>query len=286
MTPFHPPHPQHKTGLLDAVFDPLQIIEPSAGLARTVVAGLLVGAGSGMGNGCTSGHGICGNSRLNPRSMVYTGLFMATGFATATLFNTNAALHVVSASSALGNTVLPAADALARYAGILAVSVVSFLGLAHIARGASKKADGECGKTHGVLAIVAEGLAGLVFGIGLTVSGMRRAAKVSGFLSALAPSWDPSLMLVMGGAMSLAIPGFVVAGNKPKPACTPKFNIPKNKKLDKKLLVGGVLFGAGWGLAGLCPGPAIVSIAARPTGKLGAWLTSVVAGMWVQHKLA
>jgi hypothetical protein len=115
---------------------------------------------------------------------------------------------------------------------------------------------------------------------------MRRAAKVSGFLSALAPSWDPSLMLVMGGAMSLAIPGFVVAGNKPKPACTPKFNIPKNKKLDKKLLVGGVLFGAGWGLAGLCPGPAIVSIAARPTGKLGAWLTSVVAGMWVQHKLA
>jgi hypothetical protein len=61
-----------------------------------------------------------------------------------------------------------------------------------------------------VVGTIAEGLAGLVFGLGLTISGMRRAAKVSGFLSALSPSWDPSLMLVMGGAMSLAIPGFMV----------------------------------------------------------------------------
>ena len=77
----------------------------------------------------------------------------------------------------------------------------------------------------------------------------------------------------------------MVAGKQAKPACGREFNIPKNRALDRKLVVGGVLFGAGWGLAGLCPGPAIVSIAARPTASLAVWLTSVVAGMWVQHKV-
>ena len=239
-----------------------------------------------MGNGCTSGHGICGNSRFSPRSMAYTGIFMVTGFATATLFNTNAALSVAS-TSALDNMLLPAGDALVRYAAVAAAAALAFVGLGGVAKGASKKADGEnTTKTHGVIANFAEGLAGLVFGLGLTISGMRRAAKVSGFLSALSPSWDPSLMLVMGGAMGLAIPGFMVAGKKQaKPACSREFSIPKNRKLDKKLLAGGVLFGAGWGLAGLCPGPAIVSMAARPTLGLGVWLVSVVAGMWGQHKL-
>ena len=265
--------------------DPTQVVEPSTGLVRTIIAGLLVGAGSGMGNGCTSGHGICGNSRFSPRSMVYTGLFMASGFATATLFNTNAALHVAS-KSALDNILIPAKDTLSRYVGIAAASAASFLGLRAVAKGASKKSDGEPNKTHEIIGNVTEALAGLVFGIGLTISGMRRASKVSGFLSATSPSWDPSLMLVMGGAMGLAIPAFA-ATNKSgaKPACTKSFSIPKNKKLDKKLVAGGVLFGAGWGLAGLCPGPAIVSMAARPTIGCAAWIVSVMAGMWGQHRL-
>ena len=76
-------------GVLDGVWDPNQIAEPGVSLANTVIAGLLVGAGSGMGNGCTSGHGICGNSSLSPRSMAYTGIFMASGFLCATVFNTN-----------------------------------------------------------------------------------------------------------------------------------------------------------------------------------------------------
>ena len=90
-----------------------------------------------------------------------------------------------------------------------------------------------------------------MFGVGLTVSGMRRAAKVSGFLSATATSFDPSLMLVMGGAMAVAVPGFAVAAKKPKPACERKFSIPTNKTVDKKLITGGLLFGAGLGARGL-----------------------------------
>ena len=251
-------------------------------MERIIAAGLLVGAGTGLGNGCTSGHGICGNSRFSVRSMVYTGLFMATGFATATLFDTNGGLGVDSTHVALSDMNLPSGETMTRYAAIVAAAAASFLGLGAASKALSKKSDDEHTGAHETLNIITEALSGLVFGIGLTISGMRRAAKVSGFLSALSPSFDPSLMLVMGGAMAVAIPGFQMVKSKKKPACGKEFGIPKNNKLDKKLITGGVLFGAGWGLAGLCPGPAIVSAAARPTVSLMAWLGSVVVGMWGQ----
>ena len=82
--------------------------------------------------------------------------------------------------------------------------------------------------------------------------------------------------------MALSIPGFAIASKTKTPACTGEFSIPKNRKIDDKLMLGGVLFGAGWGLAGMCPGPAIVSLAARPTQKLAAWIVSVLGGMWIQ----
>ena len=273
------------SGMLDAAWDPAQVSEPLPGMARIITAGLLVGAGTGMGNGCTSGHGICGNSRFSVRSMAYTATFMAAGAAAATLFDTNAALGVNSAHSALNDLVTPAADVMTKYAGIVAASAAAFLGIGAASKALAKKNDDASTGAHETLSLVAEALAGLVFGVGLTVSGMRRAAKVSGFLSATATSFDPSLMLVMGGAMAVAIPGFAVAAKKPKPACERKFSIPTNKKVDKKLITGGLLFGAGWGLAGLCPGPAIVSAAARPTAALVAWLGAVAVGMWGQHRI-
>ena len=182
---------------------------------------------------------------------------------------------------------------------MLGTSVLTFLGLGLLANrlgssptvadsGSEKtepNEESEPNKAQRIIALISEGLAGLVFGFGLTISGMRRPAKVSGFLSALEPSWDPSLGLVMAGAMALAIPGFMVAAKQPKPACRKQFDIPKNRKLERKLVMGGMLFGAGWGLAGLCPGPAIVSLAARPTVGLAVWFSSVVAGMWIQNKI-
>ena len=271
-------------GLLDAAWDPLQIAEPSVPMARIITAGLLVGAGTGMGNGCTSGHGICGVSRFSVRSMAYTGLFMASGFACATAFATNAALGVDSSYAALSHVAIPAAETLTRYGAILASSAAAFLGLGVVGRNLGKKSDGDHTPAHERLNLVVEALSGLVFGVGLTISGMRRAAKVSGFLSATAASFDPSLMLVMGGAMAVAIPGFFVAGRRSKPTCGREFTVPKNKTIDAKLAVGGLMFGAGWGLAGLCPGPAIVSAAARPTGKLLAWLGAVAVGMFAQSR--
>ena len=101
---------------------------------------------------------------------------------------------------------------------------------------------------------------GIIFGIGLVVSEMINPAKVLGFLN-LFDAWDPSLAFVMIGALIVSTPLFHLFKNKDKPLFNSNFSISTNKEIDKKLIIGSVFFGAGWGLAGLCPGPAISSIA-------------------------
>lgn len=105
---------------------------------------------------------------------------------------------------------------------------------------------------------VVSGLVGLVFGLGLVISGMSNPAKVIGFLD-LANPWDPSLMFVMGGAIAVGIPGFFWAKKQQKSLLGFQMNLPTNNKIDRKLIVGSVLFGAGWGIGGFCPGPALVA---------------------------
>ena len=101
---------------------------------------------------------------------------------------------------------------------------------------------------------------GIIFGIGLTVSEMIDPAKVLGFLSIFS-DWDPSLAFVMIGALIISSPFFHLFKNNKKPIFAKNFNYTTNKEINKKLIIGSTLFGAGWGLAGLCPGPAIASLA-------------------------
>jgi uncharacterized membrane protein YedE/YeeE len=101
---------------------------------------------------------------------------------------------------------------------------------------------------------------GLIFGIGLVISQMINPAKVLGFLN-LFGEWDPSLAFVMIGALIIFSPLFHLFKNKEKPIFSSSFSISNKKEIDKKLITGSILFGAGWGLVGLCPGPAITSIA-------------------------
>ena len=101
---------------------------------------------------------------------------------------------------------------------------------------------------------------GIIFGIGLVISEMINPAKVLGFLN-IFKEWDPSLAFVMIGALFVSTPMFHLFKNKNKPVFASNFSIPTNKKLDNKLIIGSIFFGAGWGLIGLCPGPAITSIA-------------------------
>lgn len=104
-------------------------------------------------------------------------------------------------------------------------------------------------------------LSGLIFGIGLLLSGMVNPAKVIGFLD-ITGTWDPSLAFVMIGAILISVMAFFAARRMRKAVCTDIMDIPTNRRIDKKLILGSILFGAGWGLAGFCPGPAIVGVGA------------------------
>ena len=102
-------------------------------------------------------------------------------------------------------------------------------------------------------------LSGIIFGLGLTISGMVNPQKVLGFLN-IFDAWDPSLIFVMVGAIIIFAPMHFIFKKKSRPILAKNFISIDNKNIDKKLLIGSGLFGVGWGLAGLCPGPAIASI--------------------------
>jgi uncharacterized protein len=126
---------------------------------------------------------------------------------------------------------------------------------------------------------IISGLTGLIFGLGLVVSGMANPAKVIGFLD-LSVAWDPSLMFVMGGAIAIGLPGFFLAKRMKKSLIGLPMNLPTSTAIDRKLLLGAVLFGAGWGIGGFCPGPAVVAAAALYTDGLifvGAMLVGMFA---------
>ena len=106
--------------------------------------------------------------------------------------------------------------------------------------------------------------AGLLFGFGLAISGMTQPGKVLSFLD-FTGAWDPSLAFVMGGALCVFAPAyFIVKSKREKPLFTIAFDLPTKTKITPKLVVGAAIFGAGWGLAGFCPGTAITSL---PTGS-------------------
>jgi uncharacterized membrane protein YedE/YeeE len=127
--------------------------------------------------------------------------------------------------------------------------------------------------------IVTAFIVGLVFGIGLIVAGMTDPAKVQGFLD-LAGPWDPSLALVMGGAVLVGLVAFRIAGKRERALLGDAMRLPTATHVDRRLVLGGLAFGAGWGLAGFCPGPALASLA---TGGAKAWIFTgaMMAGMVV-----
>jgi uncharacterized membrane protein YedE/YeeE len=118
-------------------------------------------------------------------------------------------------------------------------------------------------------------LAGLVFGIGLLLGGMADPRKVLAFLD-LAGAWDPSLALVMGGAIAVALPAFALARRRPRAWSGDAIALPTNRRIDARLAIGGLLFGVGWGLAGYCPGPALVALG---SGSAGAALFVLAMGV-------
>jgi len=242
--------------------------------ARGVLGAFLVGLGSALGNGCTSGHGISGNARLAKRSMVYTCVFMAAGVVMATATGTVSSLGVTGAAKFIA----PSADDVSFGLGLLGAATA---GMA--ACGAANVALGEAhAETVGT---VVDGVAGATFGAALVSSGMVRHAKVAAFLDMLAPTRDFSLMFVMGGALAVATPAVqLLLAKRDEPRLTKlrsgkDLQVPCNTQLDKQLIAGGVLFGAGWGVCGSCPGPMLVNLVANANAMSAIMVGAMMLGM-------
>lgn len=128
-----------------------------------------------------------------------------------------------------------------------------------------------------MLVVLAAGLAGLVFGLGLIVSGMANPAKVLGFLD-LGGAWDPSLALVMAGAIAVGLLAFRLAGPLTRSWLGEEMRLPKARDIDQRLVLGSLAFGVGWGLAGFCPGPGLVALG-MGEGKALIFVLAMLAGM-------
>lgn len=124
---------------------------------------------------------------------------------------------------------------------------------------------------------------GLLFGMGLMLGGMTDPAKVIGFLD-LAGRWDPSLAFVMGGALCVTFPTFQLLKSKARPLFETRFFLPTRQDVDGALLGGATLFGIGWGIAGLCPGPAVANLAFGTPEVLG-FVAAMIAGMWLRDRV-
>ncbi len=124
---------------------------------------------------------------------------------------------------------------------------------------------------------------GLLFGLGLIAGGMTDPAKVKGFLD-FAGAWDPSLGFVMGGAVCVALVAFAVARRRGRAWSGAPIVLPSATHIDAPLLIGGALFGIGWGIAGFCPGPAVVALASG-SGAAALFVAAMAVGMLLHDRL-
>jgi uncharacterized membrane protein YedE/YeeE len=129
------------------------------------------------------------------------------------------------------------------------------------------------------MVVIASLLAGLVFGLGLIVSGMANPAKVLGFLD-LAGPWDPSLALVMAGAIAVGLMAFFVARSRAVSLLGEAMKLPTARHIDARLVLGSLLFGIGWGIAGFCPGPGLVALGMGEAKAL-AFVAAMLLGMGI-----
>jgi len=138
------------------------------------------------------------------------------------------------------------------------------------------------------MAIVAQFLVGLLFGLGLVVAGMSDPAKVLNFLdlgALTAGGWDPSLAFVMAGGIAVTLFGYRRVLRRPRPVFDTRFHLPTATGIDRRILIGPALFGIGWGLAGLCPGPAFVALGTG-SGAAALFVGAMLAGMLAARALA
>jgi uncharacterized protein len=125
--------------------------------------------------------------------------------------------------------------------------------------------------------VATSAIAGLIFGLGLIISGMVNPAKVLNFLDFFG-SWDPSLAFVTAAAVAVTFVGYKIAFRRPGPLLADQFRLPLGKQIDRRVIIGPAIFGIGWGLSGFCPGPAITSLPLLAKGTL-VFVPAMLVGM-------
>ena len=262
---------------------------PQQGLTvlATALAGLFVGFGTKLGNGCTSGHGICGLARFSKRSLVAVLTFMGTAMATTFLTMPDSPVSTFEFLRAP-----PSQPSFFLQAGSVVTMGLSTLALFSLF---GKKSKDENSKAK----LGPAAISGSLFAAGLYFSQMVYRSKVWGFLDvSKIPSgtWDATLMMVMGGGLAVSFAAYqflehfrVVKHTKPLEGPVAlrrgsKFSVPTNTVIDSDLVVGAACFGVGWGLGGLCPGPALFMAALGETATLTAWWPGYIVGAYAAQQ--
>ena len=270
-------------GMASFVSDPVLSDNPNIPIPSPIaysIAGLFVGFGTRLGNGCTSGHGICGLGRRSPRSLMAVMTFMITGATTAVL--TSPTAPWADQTAILRTSTVTSMNPNLGYI----TTAIMFLGIVLVLR-TSKPSP----KKEDFNKVLGASIAGIMFAAGLGISGMILPSKLYTFLDVTGlqdGSWDPTLMAVMGAGIPVSfiayqfVPNFGILFGSNKqlqhPFKTDAFHVPTNRTIDFNLLLGEAMFGIGWGLGLLCPGPALFHMGVGNPMVVFRWLPAYIVG--------
>lgn len=250
-------------------------------IQRLVIGGLFVGFGTTLGNGCTSGHGVCGISNLSLRSLVATCTFMGVAIIVAISCNTTSYLPVFNntLSVDLSGEIIGVCILLCSLLVLFSWKIREYLQV--------NKGDEDPSKRllwSRLLTFVLEVAFGIFFAIAMAISNMTKLSATISFLDLR--YWNPALAFIMGGSIfvaSIAFAGINKAFNAPM--LDSRFFLisrRETKVVDLQLLSGATLFGVGWGLTGSCPGPALVNVGSGNIPPL-IYAACIIGGMWLQQ---
>lgn len=307
---------------------------PVVSMIGYAVAGFLVGAGTKLGSGCTSGHGICGLARRSLRSLAAVLTFMATGIAAATICTPDCYLAAFLRTTGDSLPQFYPNEGSITVGNILTFLLVLVSGLSLLqsklwpSKPATENNGSGASASTSLLqskpsppsstesnncvsvctAVAVSWISGGLFSLGLAMSGMTENKHIIGFLDLKGfarGSWDPTLLFVMGGGLLVSalsyefVPGYNLLVEDSKQLSCPlsskekkndaktnnPFSVPTNTIVDKRLLVGASLFGVGWGIGGLCPGPAMFLAATGYPSVLYVWWPMFTLGAWVASQI-
>jgi uncharacterized membrane protein YedE/YeeE len=287
------------SGYLYSLYKPEFIASTPADIsALTILSGVLVGFGTRMGSGCTSGHGVCGLPRLSKRSIVAVSTFMAEGAIGALVG------RKLVESNYFPNISTQVLEDLTQFGLNLPLIITStgifslFSFIRHLKHGHyhdhKKNDDHNDSITINYKEHFSNLLTSLTFGLGLAVSGMCDSNKVKDFLDFSGPrGWDPSLAAVMGGSVVFNLVSFyLLRASKFIPIFAPNKgsmdkiikvgNDSTNVLINRKLIIGSAIFGLGWGIGGVCPGPAFVLLGSG-AAVVKVFIPSLLIGMAAQE---